>query len=133
MVEVRGLWQYGPWKLVSLVISALVIVPPISTQLLAKSTLLWRRFSLYFKLTKPMAFNVGAGSQSVEFSMRLVQLVISTLSLDTINKDYPSELAMMVSFCRALSYSFRVKFVVLISSSVALYLFSVFTSVICEL
>lgn len=37
------------------------------------------------------------GSQSVEFSMRLVQLVISTLSLDTINKDYPSELAMMVA------------------------------------
>lgn len=44
-----------------------------------------------------MACNVGAGSQSVEFSLRLVQLLITTLSLDTISNEYPSELAMMVS------------------------------------
>ncbi|KAL6985219.1 hypothetical protein U1Q18_018598 [Sarracenia purpurea var. burkii] len=37
------------------------------------------------------------GSPSVEFAMRLVQLVISKLPLHTVNNEYPSELAMMVT------------------------------------
>ncbi|XP_052210209.1 uncharacterized protein LOC127813325 isoform X2 [Diospyros lotus] len=37
------------------------------------------------------------GSTSVEFAMRLVQLMISKLSLDTINSEYSSELALMVT------------------------------------
>ncbi|KAE9463479.1 hypothetical protein C3L33_04625, partial [Rhododendron williamsianum] len=45
------------------------------------------------------------GSQSVEFSMRLVRLVISTLSLDAISNEYPSELAVMVA---AISKQFAV-------------------------
>jgi len=44
-----------------------------------------------------MKLDVIAGSTSVEFAMRLVQLMISKLSLDTINSEYSSELAMMVS------------------------------------
>ncbi|XP_057466915.1 uncharacterized protein LOC130756420 isoform X3 [Actinidia eriantha] len=37
------------------------------------------------------------GSHSIEFTMRLVQMVISKLSLGTINNEYSSELAMMVT------------------------------------
>ncbi|PSS01101.1 Neurochondrin like [Actinidia chinensis var. chinensis] len=37
------------------------------------------------------------GSHSIEFAMRLVQMVISKLSLGTINNEYSSELAMMVT------------------------------------
>ncbi|KAG5562896.1 hypothetical protein RHGRI_005585 [Rhododendron griersonianum] len=47
----------------------------------------------------------NTGSQSVEFSLRLVQLLITTLSLDTISNEYPSELAMMVA---AISKQFAV-------------------------
>lgn len=49
--------------------------------------------------------NLPDGSQSVEFSMRLVRLVISTLSLDAISNEYPSELAVMVA---AISKQFAV-------------------------
>ncbi|KAI8569157.1 hypothetical protein RHMOL_Rhmol02G0256900 [Rhododendron molle] len=49
--------------------------------------------------------NIPDGSQSVEFSLRLVQLLITTLSLDTISNEYPSELAMMVA---AISKQFAV-------------------------
>ncbi|KAE9452169.1 hypothetical protein C3L33_15927, partial [Rhododendron williamsianum] len=49
--------------------------------------------------------NIPDGSQSVEFSLRLVQLLITTLSLDTISNEYPAELAMMVA---AISKQFAV-------------------------
>ncbi|XP_058203344.1 uncharacterized protein LOC131317754 isoform X1 [Rhododendron vialii] len=49
--------------------------------------------------------NIPDGSQSVEFSLRLVQLLITTLSLDTISNEYPSELSMMVA---AISKQFAV-------------------------
>ncbi|KAI7987574.1 Neurochondrin [Camellia lanceoleosa] len=37
------------------------------------------------------------GSHSVQYAMRLVQLMINKLSLDTINNEHPSELALMVA------------------------------------
>ncbi|XAR71016.1 hypothetical protein NMG60_11028091 [Bertholletia excelsa] len=37
------------------------------------------------------------GSPSIEFSMRIVQLMINKLSLGTLNREYPSELAIVVA------------------------------------
>ena len=65
---------------------------------------------IVFQEGETYGVNVGVGSHSIEFAMRLVQMMISKLSLGTINNEYSSELAMMVSLnvTRHLVYPFNV-------------------------